>query len=391
MEEHTKKNYNIHSVNNKQYIKKIQLLCNDSPWYIKGYASSDILCNLSPATQYAYLFSITQYVEHLHHTEERYSQLPYYKIPVSIFDIDPQQLETYLLNMQSNDQTNGLEKSNSPLYHNRILAAFRSFYSYLHKSTLLDYECPVHNVTRKKVVRQLPFHISSKDIDRLIEGIKKNDRYLLTHTDDSGNIISEIISIPNDVLLRRQRSIKRNVAIIRLIYDLGLSVAETAGLDVSCIDWTDHTISITVNEGNSKILPCMDKTMQALHEYLHTPDIPDSILRRQSNRHEFLNFCRGHMTDPNAASYAEKKFLRHDERFLTDITVCCTYLRESGRKSYFPHPYDDALFLSNRSRRISVRMIEQMVTDMTKTYLPNLSEDRNISPTVLRLAAHNLC
>ena len=390
MENLEKKTYDIHSVKNRQYKEKIRQLCNDAPWYIRGFARSTTLTALSPATQYAYLFSIIKYIEYVQNIEERYTKYPFSEIPVVIFDLQPEQIDLYLSSITTADRVNHSEKSIAPLYQNRILAAFRSFYTYLHKNTLLTYEYPIMGARRQKVIRSIPEPVSEEDIDRLIEGIKRNDMYLSPHTDENGRTIKKLVPIPETYLLRRQRSIKRNIAIIRLISDAGLSVSETAGLNISCIDWVNHTIMVTDPDGTIKKISCTDKILQALRDYLHAPYIPKDLLQRQSSQMDFLDFCRKHITDPKAAEKATKKFFCNDERFLTDITICCSYLRNSGRNSYFPHPYDDALFLSNRSRRISVRMIEQMIDDMTKTYLPDLSKNRNISPAVLRLSAHDL-
>lgn len=90
------------------------------------------------------------------------------------------------------------------------------------------------------------------------------------------------------------------------------------------------------------------------------------------------------MDDPEIDRAASRKFHRNDPQFLQDIRDCARIMRQSGRSSFHPKDNETALFLSRRGTRISVSMIETMVREMTRTYLPDLALAKGLSPAQIR-------
>ena len=371
--------YNIHNVKNISLSLQLKNLCNDTPWYIKGFASS--LDSYAPSTRYSYVLTITTFLDFVHSSVPAYESFDRKHMPVSVFRSIP--LELFDSYLQSLHVRNTETKEVSSLYLNRIIAAFKAFYQYL-ETQRISYTCTVSETKRRPVVR-IPRHpISEKDILRLIDGVKRNDTYLLQ---DGSSCSCELIPIPDEALLRRERTISRNVSILSLLSYDSLSVIEIVGLDIDSINWADHPLSVMTPSGDVVQKPCSDTTLDALRTYLHAPDVPADLFNGFSSvqKEEILDFCKKIMTNVKAADLAQKKFQREDPSFADAILTCCHYLRNSGRRSFAPHPYDRALFLSTRSKRISVRMIEHMVKVMLKTYLPELCASMPISVKDLSL------
>lgn len=380
--------YNIHHKNNIQIERRITDLCKSMPYYIKGFAS--FLEAKSPSTRYVYLCSIIQYMQYVNQNNEAYSQIDVYHMPVWIFkDLTSESMKDYLDSMSVKDRVDGTETVISDDYYNRILAAFKAFFCYLNNKEHISYECPVIGTIWKKELRFQKELLSRAAVGDLIEGIKRNDTYLYVSKSPEGEKTSALLPIGGEAALRKQRTITRNVLIICLLAYEGLTVSETAGLDIDSFDFNTRTILVLHRDQTFSRIPFCKETAEAFTAYLHAPAIPEELLSRQKDpaRQDFLAFCDKHLTDPHARTCAIQIFHKQDDDFLNDIETCCRYLRNSGRNSFFPTPDNRALLLSVRSRRISIRMIEQMVLEMTKTYLPELSQERNIGPNMLRASA----
>ena len=61
-----------------------------------------------------------------------------------------------------------------------------------------------------------------------------------------------------------------------------------------------------------------------------------------------------------------------------------SHYRRQGRDGYKPSKNCKAVFLSNRGTRLTVRMVELMLKEMVKTYLPDYDDKDIFSPHKLR-------
>lgn len=358
--------YDIQKKKNEEYERKIRrMLKEDLPPFMKGF-DAFMKESLSPSTRYSYLFSLAQYLSYLRQRDEETNSMKAI-IKTSAADIDE-----FLWNIVTQSRLDGSDKDASPLYRNRIIAAFRCFFTHLNNSGF-SVPSPVPDINSRKKVVKTPSSLMQRDIDTLVSGMRANDKFRIKKE----GMEPVIVDAPESVRIKRERALTRNIAIIYLLADSHLTVSELASLDTDAIKENN----VITKSGTHSLTV---RAAAALQEYLECGEFPSSVLERQQDKEAFLDFCKSHMTDPTPSKKAIREFGNDSEEFLSDIRRGCAFIRKSGRSSYFPHPYDKAVFLSNRSRRLSIRMIEQMVLDMTKTYLPDLAKHGNIGPEALR-------
>ena len=87
--------YNIHNVKNISLSLQLKNLCNDTPWYIKGFASS--LDSYAPSTRYSYVLTITTFLDFVHSSVPAYESFDRKHMPVSVFRSIPLELFDSLL------------------------------------------------------------------------------------------------------------------------------------------------------------------------------------------------------------------------------------------------------------------------------------------------------
>ena len=359
---------------------KIAVLLKDEPYYMSDFNAS--IKNCAPLTRFAYLFDLRQYMEYCLINHSEYGGIDLAHLPLSAFtSAAAQELTDWLDALSVANRVSRRRQQASSAYRNRKIAALRQFYRYLIREHLCDFD-PTPLISRGQIGQTAPFVLSEKEIRKLLDGIQRNDCYLLK--DPSGRWYIEPIS--ESVRIRRERQISRNIAIISMLLYCGLTVSEAAALNLDSIDFLRSTIRCSSADGTLREIPCPLAASSALKAYLSCKDLPEELLARQTtpSQAEFLLFCRKFMLDSNAAAKACAFFGRTDEQFLLDIHECTALLRLQGRSSFSPEQSERALFLAENGHRISIRMIQHMVLEYGRTYLPELSRTRNISPEVLR-------
>ena len=294
----------------------------------------------------------------------------------------PDEMSAYLASITVKDKK-GKTVSPSASYLARVRCSLTLFMRYLETNGYggaSDYK--TEKITSAPVTLDR-YVLSSREIKKLLEGVEENDRFLIPVVTEGGEKAFVLSEISDEIRLRREKAVSRNLAILSLIADLELRSSEIAALDIKDIDYAQGVIIAGKERRPVMYTP---RVRDVLARYLHGEEVPESLLARQTSpdRHEFLAFCTAYMDDPGILTKARRRYGRTDEEFISDILACTRILRRSGRKVFRPAYSEPALFLSNRGRRISQRMVEHMVREMVRTYLPEAAAE--VSGTEFRMA-----
>jgi integrase/recombinase XerC len=131
----------------------------------------------------------------------------------------------------------GFRSGLSPRTIQRQLSAARSFFRYLLREKHVSRN-PVTSVSAPKASKRLPENLDADRMARLLE-------------------------IPGDTPL-----VKRDRAILELLYSSGLRLAELTGLDIGDVDLADATVSVTGKGGKDRVIPVGKQALKALRDWL---------------------------------------------------------------------------------------------------------------------------
>src|ERR1700723_3312857 len=173
----------------------------------------------------------------------------------------------------------GLEKSSIA----RKLAALRSFFKYCVREGRLQ-ENPARLVPTPKLPKRIPSVLSAEEMNGFLnqlaemgptpgdtgEAPKKNARHLAnTSTGSLAKLLDE------GLMLRRDR------ALLELLYAAGLRVSELTGLDYADIEQKERMIRVTGKGNKERIVPYGNKAQEALDKYW---PLREHLLLEASNR-----------------------------------------------------------------------------------------------------------
>ncbi len=258
------------------------------------------------------------------------------------------------------------------------LAALSAFYKflcsedYLQTNPMMNFEYPVINKHR---IIKLDAGLSNK----LLAGILKNDKYLATS--EYGEFVGEI---PDKVKIKRERLVLRNYAICYLFLGAGLRVSELVGLDLDDINFRQNSVNVILKGGDETQVYFGDEVAEALKLYLNGIELSPSLSEKYSDDYELLDWCDDHVLDNELEKSIEDAFPEADSNKINDIKSLVSHYRRQGRSSFKPERNCNAVFLSSRGKRITVRMVELMIKEMVKTYLPEYDDKDLFSPHKLR-------
>jgi integrase/recombinase XerC len=165
----------------------------------------------------------------------------------------------------------------------RKLAAVRAFYKFLAKDRLLV-QNPAATISTPKLDKTLPRIMSEEEmnsfLDRLAEVVKNGDP-----------------------------SMRRDRAILELLYASGLRVSELVGLDLRSVNFGDAMLLVRGKGRKERIVPFGSKAKQALDDYL---PIREKILvgaKKGGQAALFLN-ARGDRLTTRSVDRLVKKYVR---------------------------------------------------------------------------------
>lgn len=258
------------------------------------------------------------------------------------------------------------------------LAALSAFFKYLclnetiTVNPMTNFEYPVIN--KKRIVK-----LDAELSQRLLNGILENNKYLATS--EYGEFI---VDIPPEVWIKRERAVLRNYAITYLFLGAGLRISELVGLDLSDISFRNNSVNVILKGGDETQVYFSDEVADALRLYVNGPPLPPALAAEYSPVSETADWAKAHICDPNLNSSILKKFPKASAKEIKNIKDLVSHYRRQGRNGYNPKKNCNAVFLSNRGTRITVRMVELMLKEMVKTYLPDYDDKDIFSPHKLR-------
>jgi integrase/recombinase XerC len=179
----------------------------------------------------------------------------------------------------------------------RKLAAIRSFFKYAVREGLVMRN-PARLVATPKLPKRIPSVLSAEDLNAFLDGV---------------------VARPATTSGRRKRPgapdekrvlVKRDRAILELLYASGLRVSELTGLNLADMDRKELMLRVRGKGNKERIIPFGGKAEQALEAYGPTRD---EILRKAGSKgnHQavFLNHLGTRLT-PRSVARIVKKYVR---------------------------------------------------------------------------------
>jgi len=201
----------------------------------------------------------------------------------------------------------GLEKSSIA----RKLAALRSFFKYCVKKGMLK-DNPARLVPTPKLPKRIPTVLSAEELGGFLDqlaGMQDPQRRRGKETRDAGSVkpAKALVKLEDGLLLRRDR------AILELLYAAGLRVSELTGLNLLDIDQRDRVVRVTGKGRKERIVPYGAKAAEALTFYW---PVRERLLRenrahpaRTNPEAVFLNYLGRRLTQRSVGRVV-KKYVR---------------------------------------------------------------------------------
>jgi integrase/recombinase XerC len=220
----------------------------------------------------------------------------------SVSKIDHQSIREYIGYLHEQ----GLEKSSIA----RKLAALRSFFKYCVREGLLK-DNPARLVATPKLPKRVPSVLSAEEMSGFLDQLA-NPQVPATAkgkrtTIEPGAVTQGIVKLEDSLLLRRDR------AILELLYAAGLRVSELTGLNLVDIDRKDCVVRVIGKGRKERIVPYGGKASEALN--LYWPE-RDRLLRENHGKAAgtepqavFLNYAGRRLTQRSIGRIV-KKYVR---------------------------------------------------------------------------------
>ena len=179
----------------------------------------------------------------------------------------------------------------------RKLAAIRSFFKFAVREGMVIRN-PARLVATPKLPKRIPSVLSAEDLNAFLDGVVAGP------ATDSGCRKRAGASNENRLLVRRDR------AILELLYASGLRVSELTGLNLADMDRKELMLRVRGKGNKERIIPYGGKAEQALEAY---GPARDDILRKAGSRGDsqavFLNHSGTRLT-PRSVARIVKKYVR---------------------------------------------------------------------------------
>ena len=182
----------------------------------------------------------------------------------------------------------GLQKSSIA----RKLAALRSFYKFCVREKMVKRN-PAGLVATPKLPKRLPAVLSAEEMNRFLDWLARAEP-----PPPAGRVM------PQRIMLRQRSEaallLKRDRAILELLYACGLRVSELTGLSLSSVDREEQSVRVLGKGRKERIVPYGSKAQIALEAYWPVRE----HLLRQSRSYAptprdfeavFVNYCGGRL------------------------------------------------------------------------------------------------
>ena len=199
----------------------------------------------------------------------------------------------------------GLEKSSIA----RKLAALRSFFKYCVREGRLK-ESPARLVPTPKLPKRIPSILSAEEMNAFLNHLAEMGGSLPSGKNKGKN------KWPADALVLRAGPrfreegllLRRDRALLELLYAAGLRVSELTGLDLVDIEQQERVLRVTGKGNKERIVPYGNKAQEALDKYWPL-------------REQLLLQTSGGYASRRATPHSEAVFLNYAGRRLTQRSV----------------------------------------------------------------------
>jgi integrase/recombinase XerC len=200
----------------------------------------------------------------------------------------------------------GLEKTSIA----RKLAALRSFFKYCVREGKLN-ESPARLVPTPKLPKRIPSILSAEEMNSFLDQLEEMGGSLPKTTKKSKKEWppAEALALPSEPKLREEGLLlRRDRALLELLYAAGLRVSELTGLDLVDIEQKERVLRVTGKGNKERIVPYGNKAQQALDKYWPL-------------REQLLLQTSGGYASSTATPHSEAVFLNYAGRRLTQRSV----------------------------------------------------------------------
>jgi site-specific recombinase XerD len=359
---------------NQKFEKQIEKLIADAPSYVKEFYNHMHSGKREIATQVSYIRDVINFLKYEKSHLSEFENVELKDIPISLFDsLQIQDLNEYRDYMRKSQKL-----SNASI--KKHFASLASFYNFLNMMQYTQnrptqfFEVPP--VNKKKIIK-----LDSELSNKLLNGVLANDRYLIDVEDGE----DRIVEILEPIKIKRERLVLRNYAIICLFLGSGLRVSELVGLDLEDINFRQNSITVIAKGGDETQVYFGEEVAKALKEYINGLPLPSELAEKYKySNSEAFEWCKGHMSDEEFIKHLDEKFPECDESFRRDMIKLRYSMLRQGRSALKPQKGNNAVFITTRGTRMSVRSVELMIKEMVKTYLPEYDDKDKFSPHKLR-------
>jgi integrase/recombinase XerC len=200
----------------------------------------------------------------------------------------------------------GLKKSSIA----RKLAALRSFFKYCVREGMLK-ESPARLVPTPKLPKRIPSILSAEEMNTFLDHLAEMGGSLPKGKSKSKTECppAEALALKNKAKLREEGLLlRRDRALLELLYAAGLRVSELTGLDLVDIEQKERMLRVTGKGNKERIVPYGNKAQEALEKYW---PLREQLLRQTS----------GGYASNTATPHSEAVFLNYAGRRLTQRSV----------------------------------------------------------------------
>ncbi|MDP9339550.1 MAG: tyrosine recombinase [Acidobacteriota bacterium] len=200
----------------------------------------------------------------------------------------------------------GLEKTSIA----RKLAALRSFFKYCVREGKLK-ESPARLVPTPKLPKRIPSILSAEEMNGFLNHLAEMGGSLPSQKTKSKTAWPPDSSIAlrgNAKLAEEGLLLRRDRALLELLYAAGLRVSELTGLDLVDIEQKERVLRVTGKGNKERIVPYGHKAQEALDKYWPL-------------REELLLQTSGGYASRRATPHCEAVFLNYTGRRLTQRSV----------------------------------------------------------------------
>lgn len=356
-----------------KYEQQISKLIKPAPNYIENFYNHMHNGRREISTQFAYIRDIIIFMNYIKEYIPSLNEIELKDFPISVFDnLNVKDMNEYRTYLHDN-----CKLSNSSI--KKKFAALSAFYKfaksegYTTNNPMEDFEQPAIN--KKRIIK-----LDAAMSNQLLEGILRNDMYLADTVEGPKSL-----PIPEQVFIKREPLVLRNYAICCLFLGSGLRVSELVGLDLTDINFTQGSLNIIAKGGDEVQVYFGEDVARALKTYIDGTPLPSSLVNKYADtNYAAIEWCRNHLLEVGFKDKLISAFPGQDKTFYNDMAILAASMRRQGRNGLKPVRNCNAVFVSSRGTRMTVRMVQLMIKEMVKTYLPDFDDKDIFSPHKLR-------